>query len=228
LGPCGTQRSGRALEVVLGVGLLLLGQHGHVLGDASRPRLGPLGVLDLVQDGVPVPAVKFREELTSLFVLLQLPAQVVWHRGGARCVVGGIPSAVGLGTLYFPETRSLHLAALYKILGLLAVDLRPLALGSTRREPLQVVVLVELARLAIDPAVAEGDFDGLIVGDALDARALLGDLEPQPLGRCVPSFEPGLPRGARGERDDRQVRSGGDGVSFRRSVPLCGETVEGP
>src|SRR5215218_6782505 len=58
---------------VSGVGFLSPGQHGHVFGDASRPRLGPLGVLDLVQDGVPVPLVELGEEPTSLFVLLQLP-----------------------------------------------------------------------------------------------------------------------------------------------------------
>jgi len=79
---------------------------------------------------------------------------------------------------------------------------------------LQVVVLVEPARLAVDPTVAEGDFDGLIVGDALDTRFLLGDLEPESLGRRVPPFEEGPPRVAGGERDDRQVRLGGDGVSF--------------
>jgi hypothetical protein len=93
---------------------------------------------------------------------------------------------------------------------------------------LQVVVLVELAHLAVDPTVAEGDFDGLIVGDGLDSRTLLGDLEPQPLGRRVLPFEESLPRLAGGERDDRQIRFGGDGVSFRLSVPLWGETVEGP
>jgi hypothetical protein len=46
---------------------------------------------------------------------------------------------------------------------------------------LQVVVFVEPAYLAVDPAVAEGDFDGLIVGHGFDARTLLGELEPQPL-----------------------------------------------
>jgi hypothetical protein len=85
---------------------------------------------------------------------------------------------------------------------------------------LEVVVLVVLAHLAVDPAIAEGHFDGVIVGDALDSRTLLGDLEPQPLGRCVLPFEEDLPRLAGGERDDRQIRLGGDGVSFRRSVLL--------
>jgi hypothetical protein len=68
---------------------------------------------------------------------------------------------------------------------------------------LQVVVLVELAHLAVDPAVAEGDFDGLIVGDALDSRTFLGELEPQSLGCRVLPFEEGLPSLAGGERDDR-------------------------
>jgi hypothetical protein len=85
---------------------------------------------------------------------------------------------------------------------------------------LEIGVLVELAHLAVDPTITEGDLDGLIVGDALDSRTLLGDLEPQPLGRRVLPFEEGLPRLAGGERDDRQIRLGGDGVSFRRSVLL--------
>jgi hypothetical protein len=32
---------------------------------------------------------------------------------------------------------------------------------------LQIVVFVELANLAVNPTVAEGDFDGLNVGDGL-------------------------------------------------------------
>jgi hypothetical protein len=59
--PLGRQRFGRGFGVVSGVGLPLLGQHGNVLGDAPRPRLGPLGILDLVQDGVPVPAIELGE-----------------------------------------------------------------------------------------------------------------------------------------------------------------------
>jgi hypothetical protein len=65
------------------------------------------------------------------------------------------------------------------------------------------VVLAVLAHLAVDPAIAEGDFDSLIVGDALDSRALLGELEPQSLGCRVLSLEEGLPRLAGGERDDQ-------------------------
>jgi hypothetical protein len=64
--PRGTQRPGRGLEIVSGVGLLLLGKHGHVHGDAPRPCLGPLGILDLVQDGVPIPTVELIEELASV------------------------------------------------------------------------------------------------------------------------------------------------------------------
>jgi len=47
------------------------------------------------------------------------------------------------------ELRGLHRAPLYEFRDLLAVDPRPLAPGPARREPLQVVVLVELAHLAV-------------------------------------------------------------------------------
>jgi hypothetical protein len=54
--------------------------------------------------------------------------------------------------------------------------------------------LVEAVRLTVDPAVAEGDVDGLREGDGLDARSLLGDLEPQSVRGRVVFFEPLLPR----------------------------------
>jgi hypothetical protein len=121
---------------------------------AARIASGTVGILDLVQDSVPVPAIEPGEELPSLFVLLQLPAQVFRHRGGARRVVGGVPPAVGLGPLDLPQARWLQLAPLYELRGLLAVDLRPPAPRPSRREQLQIVVFVEPAYLAVDPAVA--------------------------------------------------------------------------
>jgi hypothetical protein len=44
----------------------------------------------------------------------------------------------------------------------------------------------------------------------------------------MPPLEEGLPRLAGSERDDREVRFGGDGVSFRRAVLLRGNTADGP
>src|ERR671917_2888916 len=99
------------------MGLLLLGQHLHILGDASCPRLGSLSVLDLVQDRVPVPAVELAEKRPSLLVLLKLPTQVLRHRGGTPRVVGGIPPAVGPCPPFFPQGRHLPLAPLYEIHG---------------------------------------------------------------------------------------------------------------
>ncbi len=88
---------------------------------------------------------------------------------------------------------------------------------------MQPVVLVERRLLSVDPAVAEGRFESFRVGDGLNARSLLGDLEPQAVRGSVLFFKPSLPRGTGGERDDRQVRLGGYGVSFRRPVPLRDE-----
>src|SRR3712207_8059359 len=45
--------------------------------------------------------------------------------------------------------------------------------------------------------------EGLREGDALDAGALPGDLEPHPVGGGVPPFKPLFPRPTRGERHDR-------------------------
>jgi hypothetical protein len=121
------------------------------------------------------------------------------------------------------ELRGLHRAPLYEFRDLPAVDLRPLAPGPARREPLQVVVLVELAHLAVDPAVAEGGLDGLIVGDGLQTRALLGEFEPQPVRGRVVLFEPSLPRVAGGERDYGLfgLLLGGHGISFSSQPRWC-------
>src|SRR3712207_6189807 len=127
----------------LGVELLLLAQHPRVLTDASCPRLRTLSVLDLVQDRVPVPAVERGEELSGYLVLLELSPQIVRHRRGALRIVSRIPPPIGLGPLYLPQPGGLHLAPLDELGSLLAVDLRPLAPRSTRREPLQPVLVVE-------------------------------------------------------------------------------------
>ena len=62
--------------MLLRIKLLPLRQHLYVLRDAPCPGLGLFGVLDPVQDRVPVGAVERLEELAGAIVLLQLQAQV--------------------------------------------------------------------------------------------------------------------------------------------------------
>src|SRR5215204_5722462 len=59
----GVARGG--MDTCSGVDCLVLTQHRHVFLDASCPRLGFLGVLDPVQDRIPVPAVERGEELSG-------------------------------------------------------------------------------------------------------------------------------------------------------------------
>ena len=94
--------SAREVSAVSGIRLLSFVQHGNVLLDAPRPRLRPLGVLNLVQDRVTVRAVERGEELPSRRVLLQNSAQVVRHRDRALRIVGGVPPAVRSGPLDLP------------------------------------------------------------------------------------------------------------------------------
>src|SRR3954471_11361353 len=62
-------------------------EHADVLGDPAGPRLGPLRVLDLVQDRVAVRAREPGEEGGRLRIRVELRLQVVGHRGRARRVV---------------------------------------------------------------------------------------------------------------------------------------------
>src|SRR5215204_3345840 len=92
-----------------------------------------------------------------------------------------------------------------------------LLLALRGRESLQPVALVELVCLAVDPAVTEGDVEGLRMGNTLDARVLLCELHPQPARGSMVLFEPSLPCLAGLERDDRRVRFGGHSVSLQGS-----------
>src|SRR5215212_8212466 len=203
----------------LGVDLLLFVQHRHVLLDASCPRLWLFGVLDPVQDRIPVPAVEGIEELPRYLVLLEFSPQIVGHSRPALRFIGRLPPTVRSSPLDLPQAGGLHPARLDQLLDLLAVDPRPLAPGPARGEPLQPVLSVEGLRLAVNPAVAQRNLQGLRLGDSLDAGALLGDLEPQPLRVRMVLVEPRFPTVAGGERDDRQARLGGHKVSFQHPPP---------
>src|SRR3954447_21246957 len=66
--------------------------HGHVFRDAPRPRLGPFGVLQLVQDRVAVRARQAGEELGGPWIRIELGLEIVGHRRGRGRVVGGVPA----------------------------------------------------------------------------------------------------------------------------------------
>jgi len=69
----------------------------------------------------------------------------------ALALVGGLPATIGFGRFDLGQPRRSHRAGCEQCFRLLAVDLRPAAAGTARREPLQEMALVEAALLAVDP-----------------------------------------------------------------------------
>src|SRR5205807_6462603 len=149
--------------------------------DALRSRLGALGVADAVEDGVAAGTLECLEERRSLLISVKGCGQVVGDRGGALRLVRLGPAAVCLRPLDLGEAGRLHVPGGDERLGLPAVDPGPLAAGTAGREALEPPGLVVGALLAVDPSVAEGDVEGLGVGDGVVARSRLGNLHPQAL-----------------------------------------------
>lgn len=82
---------------------------------SAGPGLGPLGVLDLAddrvpvrRDRVPVRRAQRRKGGRCSRCGIQGSAQIVGHRGLRRPLVGPSPPAVGLGTFDFGESLGLH------------------------------------------------------------------------------------------------------------------------
>lgn len=66
---------------------------------------------------------------------------------------------------------------------------------------------VQAPALAVDPAVAEGGVEGLVVVDGGDAGRLFGDLEPEPGGGLWLGADVGL-EGLGGREEDGGERGG--------------------
>src|SRR5260370_12814853 len=117
--------------------------------------------------------------------------------------VSRVPTPVRLGGIDVTLPGGLHASFLHEVLDLVAVDLRPPALGTARREALQVGVLVEALANAVDPPPAKRDVDRLRGRDARPARRLLEDLGPDFFLLVVTLRKPRLERGLACERADR-------------------------
>jgi SRSO17 transposase len=161
--------------------------------DAAPPGLGLLRVLDSVQNRIPIPAVEGGKERARRRMPVEFPLQVVRHGGSPLARVRSLPATISLGPFDFAQPGWLHHAFLDQFDGFVAVDLRPFARRFPRGEPLQPEVLVVGSLLSVDPAVADRYFERLGIGHGADGRILLGDLEPDPLGRRVLPPEPLLP-----------------------------------
>src|SRR4051794_4567491 len=74
-------------------------EHADELLEPARARLGPLGVVEAVEDRVAVRAVEGREVGRRDGVGVELGLEIRRHLDAAGRRVGGIPAAVGLGAL---------------------------------------------------------------------------------------------------------------------------------
>ena len=108
---------------------------------------------------------------------------------GIRCV----PATVLPGGFDRLETRGLHLAAGDQPFSFLCIYLRPDAPRSAWGELLKPVLVVEAFLLPVDPAVAQGDIQGFLIGKGWNPRILLGELHPNAGGFGVLPGKPVRP-----------------------------------
>ncbi len=180
--PLGPRRSGRLLralapypgkiERVARQGLALA-QDIDVVRDAVGPTLGVLGVVEPVQELVPLAARERLEELLRWGVLIKCGLQIVWNRCLALRCVGVVESSVGRRGLELRETGRLHAAVGDQPSSALTVDRRPFAARSSRREAPSEEVLVVAGQLPIGPAEADRLLDRLGLRDCRRRRTLL-------------------------------------------------------
>ena len=97
----------------------------------------------------------------------------------AAARVRGVPPPVGLRRVDLRLPGRAHPARGDQGLDPVAVDLRPLARGLRGVNRCRKYDVVVPVAQAVDPAVAERDLDGVGDVDGDDARALLGDLQPE-------------------------------------------------
>jgi hypothetical protein len=76
----------------------------------AGPRLRLLGIVNAIENGVPIAAIEFGEEAFGLRVGVQGELQIAGNLGHALRRRGGFPSPIGLRALYLGQSRRLHSA----------------------------------------------------------------------------------------------------------------------
>lgn len=105
-----------------------------------------------------------------------------------------VPSPISLRRRDMPESRRCHLPAGNHACSPLLVRRSPIALRSSRREPLSFPpVPPALRHLAVHPPEAQGDLDGLGVGEAGVPAAFQRNQQPHGAGAGMVRLEPGAP-----------------------------------
>ena len=98
----------RYVGSILGVYLLVVGQHLDELAYTGGSGFLFLGGLESVENGVPINAVEGSKEFFGFLVPVQFFLEIIRNGYAALGVVGRLPPAVGLCLIYLTHPGRLH------------------------------------------------------------------------------------------------------------------------
>ena len=180
-------------------------QHVGVLFDSLRARLGLLRFMHAIQDRVAVNPVELIEVAPGGRIAIEHRLEIVRHLSRALRRIRSLPSAIEFRLLDLFQPGRLHAAELDQNHRPRAIELRPLALRTSRRETDQPILGVEAVGLPVNPSVTKRAVDCFPFRNARDTGRCLGQLQPHTLRRSRLLLEPILPRGARCERANGKI-----------------------
>ena len=175
-------------------------QHVGVLFDSLRARLGLLRFMHAIKDRVAVNPVELIEVAPGGRIAIEHRLEIFRHLSRALRRICRLPSAIEFRLLDLLQPGRLHAAELDQNHRPRAIELRPLAFRTSRRETDQPMVGVEPVALPVNPSVTERAVDCFLFRNARDPGSCLGQLQPHALRRSRLLLEPILPRSARRER----------------------------
>lgn len=171
--------------------LLALSKQLNKLGNPARSRLGFLCRFDTPQKRIPLSLGQCLKIVPRKLIRIKRRLKIRRRRHHALSSVGAFPPAIRLCKIYLGLSRCPHTTLSNKTGDLFDVAAGPEATATTWSEALDESCAVVALALAVNPAVAEGHVDGLVVGDCGDAGCFLADFEPDALGcRCARLREP--------------------------------------
>ncbi len=184
---------------------LLFVEHCHKLLNATRTCFLSFGVVDPVQNRVPVLAAETLEECLGLRIRLQPLLKIVWYLHIPRRGICILPPPVSFRRFNRFYSRGSHPALCAQLTYSLAVYHRPLASGSARCKPLQPESFVKRGGLPIDPPIAECDIQRVRARNGLYSCIFLSQLEPDAVRCGMVLFQPSLKVRLRGKEEDRKL-----------------------
>jgi hypothetical protein len=151
---CSAARSGSWSPLAFGwMNGFAPGEHFHKLANSLIPRFGPPGIVDAIDEGIPIRTVERRKRPFRFRICSQRSQEIGRRFGFALGLIRRTPATIGLGSLDLAQSGRLHARFANKALRRIPINCGPSARASPRRHSHQIVVLIELPELTIDPSV---------------------------------------------------------------------------